>query len=90
MFFEYTYTPNDKLSMIMGLRADNNNLFGYEFINTSENNDICMFKETDNIDSNTITINTDNIHIVDNLDDKTVKKTSKKSVKKPIINSLDI
>jgi copper chaperone CopZ len=28
MFFEYTYTPNDKLSMIMGLRADNNNLFG--------------------------------------------------------------
>jgi len=28
IFFEYTYTPTDKLSMIMGLRTDNNNLFG--------------------------------------------------------------
>ena len=28
VFFEYTYTPNDKLSMILGVRTDNNNLFG--------------------------------------------------------------
>jgi outer membrane receptor for ferrienterochelin and colicin len=28
IFFEYTYTPTDKLSMIMGVRTDNNNLFG--------------------------------------------------------------
>lgn len=28
VFFEYTYTPNDKLGIIIGLRADNNNLFG--------------------------------------------------------------
>ena len=27
-FFEYTYTPNDKLSMVAGIRADNNNLYG--------------------------------------------------------------
>jgi outer membrane receptor for ferrienterochelin and colicins len=27
-FFEYTYTPNDKWSMVAGLRADNNNLYG--------------------------------------------------------------
>ena len=26
-FFEYTYTPNEKLSAVMGIRADNNNLF---------------------------------------------------------------
>jgi len=28
IFFEYTYTPNDKLGMILGIRTDNNNLFG--------------------------------------------------------------
>jgi hypothetical protein len=28
VFFEYTYTPNDKLGIILGLRTDNNNLFG--------------------------------------------------------------
>ena len=28
LFFEYTYTPNDKLGIIVGLRTDNNNLFG--------------------------------------------------------------
>lgn len=28
MFFEYTYTPNDKLGIIVGIRTDNNNLFG--------------------------------------------------------------
>ncbi len=27
-FFEYTYTPNDKWSMVAGLRADNNILYG--------------------------------------------------------------
>lgn len=27
-FFEYTYTPSDKWSMVAGLRADNNNLYG--------------------------------------------------------------
>ena len=27
-FFEYTYTPNDKWSMVAGIRADNNNLYG--------------------------------------------------------------
>jgi copper chaperone CopZ len=27
-FFEYTYTPNEKFSSVMGVRADNNNLFG--------------------------------------------------------------
>jgi outer membrane receptor for ferrienterochelin and colicin/copper chaperone CopZ len=27
-FFEYTVTPNDKFTMVAGLRADNNNLFG--------------------------------------------------------------
>jgi len=27
-FFEYTYTPNDKWSMVAGLRADNNNVYG--------------------------------------------------------------
>lgn len=27
-FFEYTYTPNDKLSMVAGWRADNNSIFG--------------------------------------------------------------
>ena len=27
-FFEYTYTPNDKWSMVAGLRVDNNNLYG--------------------------------------------------------------
>jgi outer membrane receptor for ferrienterochelin and colicin len=27
-FFEYTYTPNEKWSMVAGLRGDNNNLFG--------------------------------------------------------------
>ena len=27
-FFEYTFTPNDKFTMVAGLRADNNNLFG--------------------------------------------------------------
>ena len=28
-FFEYTYTPNDKLSLITGIRADHNSLFGF-------------------------------------------------------------
>jgi outer membrane receptor for ferrienterochelin and colicins len=28
VFFEYTYTPNDKLGIILGIRTDNNNLFG--------------------------------------------------------------
>lgn len=28
-FFEYTYTPNDKLSLVTGLRADHNSLFGF-------------------------------------------------------------
>jgi hypothetical protein len=28
-FFEYTFTPNDKFSLIAGLRGDHNNLFGY-------------------------------------------------------------
>jgi len=28
-FFEYTFTPNDKFSMIAGLRGDHNNLFGF-------------------------------------------------------------
>lgn len=27
-FFEYTYTPNDKWSMVAGIRADNNNIYG--------------------------------------------------------------
>jgi len=27
-FFEYTYTPNDKWSMVAGIRGDNNNLYG--------------------------------------------------------------
>lgn len=27
-FFEYTYTPNDKWSMVAGIRADHNNLYG--------------------------------------------------------------
>ncbi len=27
-FFEYTYTPNDKWSMVAGLRVDDNNLYG--------------------------------------------------------------
>ncbi len=27
-FFEYTYTPNEKWSMVSGLRGDNNNLYG--------------------------------------------------------------
>ena len=27
-FFEYTFTPNDKWSMVAGIRADNNNLYG--------------------------------------------------------------
>ena len=27
-FFEYTYTPNEKWSMVAGIRADNNNLYG--------------------------------------------------------------
>jgi len=27
-FFEYTFTPTDQFSMVAGLRADNNNLFG--------------------------------------------------------------
>ena len=27
-FFEYTFTPNDKWSMVAGLRADDNNLYG--------------------------------------------------------------
>ena len=27
-FFEYTYMPNDKLSMVAGVRADNNNIYG--------------------------------------------------------------
>jgi outer membrane receptor for ferrienterochelin and colicin len=27
-FFEYTFTPNEKWSMVAGLRGDNNNLFG--------------------------------------------------------------
>jgi outer membrane receptor for ferrienterochelin and colicins len=29
VFFEYTYTPNEKLSLIAGLREDHNNLFGF-------------------------------------------------------------
>ena len=28
-FFEYTYTPNDKVTVVAGLRGDNNNLFGF-------------------------------------------------------------
>ncbi|MFZ4769398.1 MAG: TonB-dependent receptor domain-containing protein [Ferruginibacter sp.] len=28
-FFEYTFTPNDKVSVIAGIRGDHNNLFGY-------------------------------------------------------------
>ena len=28
LFFEYTFTPNDKFGMIVGVRTDNNNLFG--------------------------------------------------------------
>ncbi len=28
-FFEYTFTPNEKLSFIAGLRGDHNSLFGY-------------------------------------------------------------
>ncbi len=28
-FFEYTYTMNEKLSAVAGLRADNNNLYGW-------------------------------------------------------------
>ncbi len=28
-FFEYTYTPNDKVTVVAGLRGDHNNLFGY-------------------------------------------------------------
>lgn len=28
-FFEYTYTANDKLSLVAGLRGDHNSLFGY-------------------------------------------------------------
>ena len=27
-FFEYTYTPNDKWSVVAGIRGDNNNLYG--------------------------------------------------------------
>jgi outer membrane receptor for ferrienterochelin and colicin len=27
-FFEYTYTPSDKLSMVAGIRADQNNIYG--------------------------------------------------------------
>ena len=27
-FFEYTYTPNEKFSLVAGLRGDNNNLYG--------------------------------------------------------------
>jgi outer membrane receptor for ferrienterochelin and colicin len=27
-FFEYTYTPSDKWSMVAGIRADNNNIYG--------------------------------------------------------------
>ncbi len=27
-FFEYTFTPSDRFSMVAGLRADNNNLYG--------------------------------------------------------------
>jgi outer membrane receptor for ferrienterochelin and colicin len=27
-FFEYTYTPNEKWSMVAGIRADNNNIYG--------------------------------------------------------------
>jgi outer membrane receptor for ferrienterochelin and colicin len=27
-FFEYTYTPNDKWSMVAGIRGDNNNIYG--------------------------------------------------------------
>jgi len=30
-FFEYTYTPNDKWSMVAGIRADNNNIYGAFF-----------------------------------------------------------
>jgi outer membrane receptor for ferrienterochelin and colicin len=30
-FFEYTYTPNDKWSMVAGLRADDNNIYGTFF-----------------------------------------------------------
>lgn len=29
VFFEYTFTPSEKLSMIAGLRADHNSLFGF-------------------------------------------------------------
>jgi len=29
IFYEYTYTPNDKISVIAGIRADHNNLFGF-------------------------------------------------------------
>ena len=28
-FFEYTFTPSEKLSLIAGIRADHNNLFGF-------------------------------------------------------------
>ena len=28
-FFEYTYTPNDKVTVVAGLRGDHNNLFGF-------------------------------------------------------------
>lgn len=30
-FFEYTYKPNDELSVVAGLRADNHNEYGYFF-----------------------------------------------------------
>jgi outer membrane receptor for ferrienterochelin and colicins len=29
IFYEYTYTPNDKISVIAGIRADHNSLFGF-------------------------------------------------------------
>ncbi len=35
-FFEYTYTPNDKWSMVAGIRGDNNNLYG-SFVTTRLN-----------------------------------------------------
>lgn len=28
-FFEYTYTPSEKISVVAGIREDHNNLFGF-------------------------------------------------------------
>ena len=44
-FFEYTYAPNEKLSLLGGVRADANNLFGF-FVTPRLNIKYHLFKKT--------------------------------------------